>query len=124
MNESTFDAFVRRTANALDRRSLLGALSGAVMMAAIDPLSTEARKGKKDKKAKRRKKREKREAACEQMELDCLAGSKVYCKEKHGTGCCPDPAAESQCLSERLTCCFLYGACKEAEGNACIFNMV
>lgn len=120
MNEPAFDAFVRRAANALDRRSLLGVLTGAMLTAAVDPLATDAKKKKKKKNKKDEKKDDKKQAACLQQAADCRAGSEVYCKNKH---CCDD-GARALCLAQRSNCCDLYAACDESGGNACIFNMV
>jgi hypothetical protein len=50
MNQSTFDSFARRTANLVDRRSLFGGLSAALLTAGFVPLNAEAKKGGKGKK--------------------------------------------------------------------------
>jgi hypothetical protein len=50
MDQRTFETFVRRASDLLDRRSLLGGLSAALLSAGIVPLDTEAKKGNKGKK--------------------------------------------------------------------------
>jgi hypothetical protein len=123
MDDSIFDSFTRRAAAGLQRRSLLAALGGAIMLTAVDPLAIQAgNKGKKDKNKKKGKK--KKPANCDQQELDCLGGSRVYCRNNYGPGSTmPDSSKETQCLQERMYCCTLYGACKEFDGNQCIANM-
>ena len=122
MNQSTFDALVRRAATGLDRRSLLAALGIPVVLTAIDPLSMKARKGKKGGKGHDKDKKKKKKD-CPRQEADCFSGSRAYCSNTYGAHSThPDPELESRCLDERFPCCILIGKCKQGEGNTCLFN--
>ncbi len=68
MDQITFDRYVRRIAGLLDRRSMLGGLSAALLTAAGMPLDVSAKKGKK--KGKNRKSCKKRAGKCRQEFLE------------------------------------------------------
>jgi hypothetical protein len=65
MNDVTFDAYVRRAAGLLDRRTLFGGLSTALLAAGSVPVAVEAKK-KGKKKRKNRKSCRKRAGFCRQ----------------------------------------------------------
>ena len=83
MSEQHFDAFTRRAAQAVSRRSSLMALGGATLAAVVaKPAITDAKKNKSNKKAKKkaRKKCKKQVGQCETF---------LGAQFPQGLQCCP-----------------------------------
>jgi hypothetical protein len=142
MDHRVFDTFARRAATALDRRSALGIVSGAVLAIAIGQNDTEAKKDpnkKRERRERQQERREKRikkhEAKCRAMANSCQGLSASYCDSTYH---CPHPdepacGDNAACKAERAGCCSLYAECidnenhsschcNESAGNACLFN--
>jgi hypothetical protein len=75
MNQMAFDAFVRRAATLLDRRSMFGGLSAVLLAASGIPHDTSAKKGKK--KGKNRKSCKKRAGKCRQEFIENCSDNDV-----------------------------------------------
>jgi hypothetical protein len=147
MNDQTFDAFARRAAAQLDRRSLLGLLGGTVL-AGIVPLAAGATfpdedhhhgdgghdgKGKKgsgkkgDGKGKKGSGGNNDEKHCKGRARTCRGFFNKYCYESYF---CDDTVHadctdEEQfdyvaCQNEYIECCGLYLDCKKDRADACV----
>jgi hypothetical protein len=106
MRHPTFDTYVRQAAGRVDRRSMLCAISGALLATASAPLMSEARDKKKDKP----KKKFKRAAA------ECRANNPDFCEVVA-------PAdEEDRCIAELDKCCGFLREGKGRQANQCCQN--
>ena len=98
MSNTNFNAFVRRTAVALDRRSALGVLGGAALAAVVNPLTAGAKKPSKKK--------------CNKKENRCRA--------TNPTDCSDFPGQEPECVAALNRCCrFVGGTCDVRQAFRC-----
>lgn len=96
MNHVTFDAYVRRAATLLDRRSLFGGLSAALLAADFVPLAVEAKKHGKNN-GKRCQKRGKR----------CRRALPKFCE------------GDQECVEALRPCCGHTAKCNSGEARDC-----
>ena len=112
MDPRTFDNLTRRAAALLTRRSVLGLLSGTVLVARFSPRPTIAKKGGKGGKKKG-------QATCRKQALVCQGAVHTFCDDTYFLDPGDAPLYEL-CMLTFLPCCLHYRRCKEAEGDACL----
>jgi hypothetical protein len=130
MSDHVLDAFARRAAEALDRRSALGVLSGAAL-AVLTPFAGEANKkgkgkGKGKGKKKGKKKKKEQGGVCKAGSTGCTPqrcqNAAIECRVAVQGGCEQLFTSEvdiAVCVAARRACCDLLAQCKDAEANAC-----
>jgi hypothetical protein len=131
MDDLVFDAFSRRAAEVLHRRSVLGVLSGAAL-AALTPFAADAKKGggkdggkggkggndgKRKGKNGNGKKKGKKGPRCKSDGNLCRASAANFCSIQFPT----DPAKRDACNKAFATCCRLEDNCKRQAAQQC-FN--
>ena len=108
MHQNSFDTFVRRASDLLNRRSIVGGLSGALLTLGGVPIATDARKGKhrksKNKKSKACKKRVK---LCNSDLRDDVCEGNDECLREVGK-CCKKACQSTQ---KAIDCCENTGFC-------------
>ena len=108
MDQITFDAFSRRTADLLDRRALVGGASAALLAITGIPLSTEAKKRHHgDHKHKKTKTCKKRVQECRKSLLPgCDVSNNPAGCEDVVNGCCKKACTSKDkaldCLADKL----------------------
>jgi hypothetical protein len=114
MNEWTFDAVTRWTADALDRRSVFALLSGAVLAGTALPFVASAKDNhKKDNNKKDRRKLRK---MCKHDYRTCKSRATSYCDTYYS------PPQSDQCKADIFVCCKYYKKCSRKDykkGNQC-----
>jgi hypothetical protein len=120
MSEQVFDAFTRKAAQAVSRRSSLAALSGAALAAGL--LATPITSAAKDNKGKKAKQKAKKR--CTQQEDQCHEAVQVFCT--------PAAAASAEsvtaegtpefCKQQFSPCCEFFANCDARTGVACLLE--
>ncbi len=105
MNANAFDAFTRRTADAVSRRRSLVTIGGATLGATLAaPLGAEAKKGKKKCKKK-----------CKKQVEQCEDQVRQFCNVEFED-------IEEECRDELLPCCEPLKKCKAAASTECLLD--
>ena len=111
MNANAFDAFTRRTADAVSRRKSLLTIGGAALGATVAaPLLAEADLKKKECKKKCKEK-------CKKQVEQCENQVREFCEEKFG-----GLDLDDECRAELLPCCATLGKCKAAKSTECLLS--
>jgi hypothetical protein len=113
MSEQTFDAFTRRAANAVSRRSSLAALSGVALAAGLLAQTTSAAKDNKAKKTKKKARKK-----CKRQVDQCLDALPSVCEAVFG------PADVPECVLFFDECCEPLRGCNVSEAAACLVQRI
>jgi hypothetical protein len=118
MDQRTFETFVRRASDLLDRRSLMGGLSAALLATGV-PLAAGAKKGKHKHKHNKGKSK-----GCKKRVKACREGVPIFCE---GNEECIDtlaPCCKKACksLDELERCCVDVGVCTSAADAAALLG--
>ena len=128
MDDLNFDAFSRRAAEALHRRSVLGILGGAVL-AALSPFAAVAKKGGgkggKGKRKNGKKKGKKKKPCPDGKELQNACAFEFVANGTNSSHCQDffNPDIRRECQDDAEKCCKHLANCKFGKASECLAKL-